>query len=288
MEKYKELKEQGRIVFTTFHQSYGYEEFIEGIKPVLNENNDGIGYRVEDGVFKKFCNSARSFSGGDSNIEKPYVFIIDEINRGNISKIFGELITLIEDTKREGMEEAISLKLPYSEEDFSVPSNVYVLGTMNTADRSISLIDTALRRRFSFIEMMPDEEVLMNMGIGNISIDGITLDIAAMLKTINARIEFLYDREHTIGHAFFMELVNEPTIDKLASIFMKSIMYVYSKRYGTADTWLLYPVNNKMRNHKQISFESEDGTKVSIFFVDVAAIEDSLNLLKKQITGNLL
>ena len=136
--------------------------------------------------------------------------------------------------------------------------------------------------------MMPDEEVLMNMGIGNISIDGITLDIAAMLKTINARIEFLYDREHTIGHAFFMELVNEPTIDKLASIFMKSIMYVYSKRYGTADTWLLYPVNNKMRNHKQISFESEDGTKVSIFFVDVAAIEDSLNLLKKQITGNLL
>lgn len=100
------------------------------------------------------------------------------------------------------MEEAISLKLPYSEEDFSVPSNVYVLGTMNTADRSISLIDTALRRRFSFIEMMPDEEVLMNMGIGNISIDGITLDIVAMLKTINARIEFLYDREHTIGHAF--------------------------------------------------------------------------------------
>lgn len=280
MEKYKELKEQGRIVFTTFHQSYGYEEFIEGIKPVLNENNDGIGYRVEDGVFKKFCNSARSFSGKDSNIEKPYVFIIDEINRGNISKIFGELITLIEDTKREGMEEAISLKLPYSEEDFSVPSNVYVLATMNTADRSISLIDTALRRRFSFIEMMPDEEVLMNMGIGNISIDGITLDIVAMLKTINARIEFLYDREHTIGHAFFMELVNEPTIDKLASIFMKSIIPLLQEYFYEDYQKIQLVLGDNAKNNPDLKFIKDDRIDLkSIFMGNVDDIVDEKEVI---------
>lgn len=280
MEKYKELKEQGRIVFTTFHQSYGYEEFIEGIKPVLNENNDGIGYRVEDGVFKKFCNSARSFSGGDSNIEKPYVFIIDEINRGNISKIFGELITLIEDTKREGMEEAISLKLPYSEEDFSVPSNVYLLGTMNTADRSISLIDTALRRRFSFIEMMPDEEVLMNMGVGNISIDGVTLDIVAMLKTINARIEFLYDREHTIGHAFFMELVNEPTIDKLASIFMKSIIPLLQEYFYEDYQKIQLVLGDNAKNNPDLKFIKDDRIDLkSIFMGNVDDIVDEKEII---------
>jgi len=137
---------------------------------------------------------------------KPYVFIIDEINRGNISKIFGELITLIEDTKRKGMPEQISAILPYSGHKFSVPSNVYIIGTMNTADRSIALMDTALRRRFQFIEMMPDSNVLKKISADKVD----DLDVALMLDTINERITFLYDREHTIGHAFFTKLAHSP------------------------------------------------------------------------------
>ena len=178
------------------------------------------------------------------------------------------------------MEEAISLKLPYSEEDFSVPSNVYVLGTMNTADRSISLIDTALRRRFSFIEMMPDEEVLMNMGIGNISIDGITLDIAAMLKTINARIEFLYDREHTIGHAFFMELVNEPTIDKLASIFMKSIIPLLQEYFYEDYQKIQLVLGDNAKNNPDLKFIKDDRIDLkSIFMGNVDDIVDEKEVI---------
>jgi Cdc6-like AAA superfamily ATPase len=158
--------------------------------------------------------------------EKPknHVFIIDEINRGNISKIFGELITLIEWTKRLGNKEAATAKLPYSGVDFGVPSNVYILGTMNTADRSIAIMDTALRRRFSFIEMMPDVDVLRNIGADKVIANGQTLDVAEMLKVINDRIAFLYDREHTIGHAFFTGLADDHSIEKLASIFEKSVI----------------------------------------------------------------
>lgn len=159
----------------------------------------------------------------DENAE-PHVFIIDEINRGNISKIFGELITLIENTKREGEEEAATAILPYSKKPFSVPSNVYILGTMNTADRSIALMDTALRRRFQFEEMMPDANVLRKIGADKIKQAGAELDVAAMLEAINERIEYLFDREHTIGHAFFTGLKDEPTVEKLASIFKKSVI----------------------------------------------------------------
>ena len=215
VKKFNELKAAGQIAFTTFHQSYGYEEFIEGIKPVLgniSEKNE-LGYKISDGVFKEFCNKAASDESNN------YVFIIDEINRGNISKIFGELITLIEDSKRNGKEEAMSVTLPYSQEEFSVPKNVYILGTMNTADRSIALMDTALRRRFEFIEMMPDESLLDNVVIEDISIQ-------KMLEKMNQRIEVLYDREHTLGHAFFMPLKNEEkaTIDQLSSIFKNKII----------------------------------------------------------------
>lgn len=372
--RYEKLKKDGRIAFTTFHQSYGYEEFIEGIRPVMAsenaelevQNGTQLNYRVEAGVFKKFCDDAKKIEvktnkfdfdkdaiiwkvtvrpevredcfennhvridwGMDSegaygfvndmkkgdlilttdgsrsiingiavvtsdeafelegtdedkttrnvtwlateisedirNInagkmlhrmtcarvpkmevadvvalamnknanlsgtelednKKPYVFIIDEINRGNISKIFGELITLIENTKRLGMDEQASAILPYSKEEFSVPSNVYILGTMNTADRSIALMDTALRRRFEFVEMMPDSQVLRDIGADKIVEAGIELDVAEMLDVINQRIEYLYDREHTIGHAFFTGLKKEPTVHKLGSIFKKSII----------------------------------------------------------------
>ena len=228
--KFNELKAAGQIAFTTFHQSYGYEEFIEGIKPVLGDSNEKneLDYKISDGVFKEFCKRAAS------DKSKKYVFIIDEINRGNISKIFGELITLIEDSKRNGKKEAMSVTLPYSQEEFSVPKNVYILGTMNTADRSIALMDTALRRRFEFIEMMPDISLLKDVVVkdnkdnenAKDNKNNKEIDIQKMLEKMNQRIEVLYDREHTLGHAFFMPLKNEKkaTIDQLASIFKNKIL----------------------------------------------------------------
>ncbi len=146
-----------------------------------------------------------------------HVFIIDEINRGNISKIFGELITLIEPSKRIGQPEEMKVKLPYSKQLYGVPDNVYIIGTMNTADRSIAAIDTALRRRFRFKEMMPDADVLKG-----VSVEGIS--VADMLVRINRRIEVLYDREHTIGHAYFIPLKDSPTIERLAEIFENAII----------------------------------------------------------------
>lgn len=231
MARYNELKKAGRIAFTTFHQSYGYEEFIEGIKPIIDENTQDVGYTIEPGVFKEFCQNAKSTvhtRNANPDLEsavieentEPYVFVIDEINRGNISKIFGELITLIEGTKRAGMPEAASAILPYSGDEFSVPANVYILGTMNTADRSIALMDTALRRRFQFIEMMPDSDVLRRIHADKVG----DLDVAAILDKINERITFLYDREHTIGHAFFTGLRDDASIEKLQSIFEKSVI----------------------------------------------------------------
>ena len=230
MKRYNELKEKNRIEFITFHQSYGYEEFIEGIKPkVLNEddeldseNSQEIKYEIVDGIFKKFCDEARKAQDKENN---EYIFIIDEINRGNISKIFGELITLIEPTKRSGKKECISTKLPYSKEEFTVPDNVYIIGTMNTADRSIALMDTALRRRFKFEEMLPDYDLLKDIFVED---KGTKVNIGAMLKVINERIEYLYDREHTIGHAVFLEKMENDKIDidinKLENIFKKNII----------------------------------------------------------------
>lgn len=199
--EYDKLKADGRINFITFHQSYGYEDFIEGIKPTVSNGN--ISYEIAGGVFKKFCEQAK-ISPQDN-----FVFIIDEINRGNISKIFGELITLIEDDKREEM----TVILPCSQEEFTVPRNVYIIGTMNTADRSIALLDTALRRRFNFIEMMPRPELLSD------NIDGVNLQ--KLLTTLNTRIENLYDRDHIIGHAYFIKC---KTRDNVRAVFMNKII----------------------------------------------------------------
>ena len=192
--------EQARIQFTTFHQSFVYEDFIEGFKAQTTEDGS-IHYAVEDGVFKNMALSAIE------NPELNYVLIIDEINRGNISRIFGELITLLEDDKRLGRDNELSTTLPYSKKIFTVPQNLYIIGTMNTADKSLAQLDLALRRRFDFVEMMPDTELL-----GDIKIFGES--VAHLLDTINKRIQALLDREHVIGHAYFMSLLGKTDADE--------------------------------------------------------------------------
>ena len=378
--RYLGYKNDGLIEFTTFHQSFGYEEFIEGIRPVVFANDDadngkGIEYEVHDGIFKAFCDKAGmpvgdgtdvdfrmgknpkvwkvSLGGTGENtlrsdcMENGYirialdgygetisdsmdyneggkmvlnafynrmqigdlvlscysnktidaigvvtgeaewhddfpkykrlrkvkwlvkginedivdmnagkamtlpsvhklsvsvsdavqilkkkapllftakvkipnrVMIIDEFNRGNISKIFGELITLIEPTKRIGASEELRVLLPYSGKHFGVPDNVYIIGTMNTADRSIAMMDTALRRRFHFVEMQPNSELLKDVVVED------KISIAKMLDTMNRRITVLFDREHVIGHSYLLPLKDDPSIEKLAEIFEGKIV----------------------------------------------------------------
>lgn len=313
--RFDQYKEQGQIKFVTFHQSFSYEDFVEGIRAETDEHGS-LTYNVKSGVFKEICEDAELESEVKSsktlvpteasinqviesliqkakleeqtfytkrNVEfkvtsnasgtlfaqtskdtsislslrhiknylkfqsknivdnrayewaianslsseiqfedidkqiKPYVLIVDEINRGNISRIFGELITLIEDSKRQGADEELSVTLPYSKEEFSVPSNVYIIGTMNSSDRSLTGLDIALRRRFTFIEMPPKPELL-----NDIEVEG--LNIGELLKVINQRIEVLLDRDHCIGHANFMSLKKHPTLEHLTSIFKQKII----------------------------------------------------------------
>lgn len=288
MSRYNELKKAGRISFTTFHQSYGYEEFIEGIKPIIDENKHDIGYTIEPGVFKKFCDNAKSITRTSTCIEstvieentEPYVFIIDEINRGNISKIFGELITLIESTKRAGMPEAASAILPYSGDEFSVPSNVYILGTMNTADRSIALMDTALRRRFQFVEMMPDSDVLRKIHADKVE----DLDVAAMLDKINERIEFLYDREHTIGHAFFTDLKDDATLEKLQSIFEKSVIPLLQEYFYEDYQKIQLVLGDNAKSDDSLKFIIDE--KVVAKNIFKGNVEDVIDLPEKKYSIN--
>jgi len=404
-ERYNKYKADGLIEFTTFHQSYGYEEFIEGIKPIMDNTDDeqaDIQYQVTSGLFKSFCDKAGSpilkqaktdiglnasptiwkvslegtgenptrtecmanghirvgydsygkditsetnFVEGGKNVvnafiskmkigdivlscyssttidaigvvtgdyewheeyehykrlrkvnwvvkgikhditainggstltlasvyklnialadimeiiakeasttkvedkKKNYVFVIDEINRGNISKIFGELITLIESSKRIGQPEGMKAKLPYSQQLFGVPDNVYIIGTMNTADRSIATIDTALRRRFRFKEMLPDAEVLKGIVVEDIS-------IAEMLVRMNKRISVLYDREHTIGHAYFIPLKENSTVEQLAEIFENAIVPLLQEYFyeDYEKIRLVLGDNNKAKKEEQ-------------------------------------
>lgn len=173
-------------------------------------------------------NSLRELIAGEKELgvgESQFVIVIDEINRGNISKIFGELITLIEPDKRLGQTNEISVTLPYSGLKFNVPSNVHILGTMNTADRSIALLDTALRRRFDFVEMMPAYDVLPT------DVEG--LNVRELLQTINNRIEYLYDRDHVVGHAYF--ITEKPTLSYYISVMQRKIIPLLQEYFY--DNW---------------------------------------------------
>ena len=431
LERFNKYKADGLVEFTTFHQSYGYEEFIEGIKPILDTESDeqsDVKYTIEDGLFKAFCNKSSMpiarkanrelglnktptiwkvslWSTGDNptrteclenghirigwddygaeitedtdyseqggkkvlnafisrmkigdivfscyssttidaigvvtgeyewcgeqyedglnrrrkvnwivkginedivdinggstmtlstvyrlkNIalsdamaiiekylpqtaeeKKNHVFIIDEINRGNISKIFGELITLIEPSKRLGQAEGMKAKLPYSQQLFGVPDNVYIIGTMNTADRSIATIDTALRRRFRFREMMPDATVLQGISVEDIS-------VADMLARMNKRISVLYDREHTIGHAYFIPLRDNPTIEQLAEIFENAIVPLLQEYFyeDYEKIRLVLGDNNKENKEEQFIVVAENDYEELFGSADVG-FDDSL------------
>ena len=182
----------GRIDMVTFHQNYSYEDFVEGIRPRLQ--GEGIAYKLRRGTFRRMADAAAS------DPDNRYVLIIDEINRGNIAKILGELITLIEASRRAGADEATYVSLPYSGSTFSVPGNLYIIGTMNTADRSIQLLDTALRRRFRFEELMPNPEHELVPD----NVQGV--NCRKLMRAMNERITALLDREHQIGHTNFFDI----------------------------------------------------------------------------------
>jgi len=249
-----------RYELVTFHQSYSYEEFVEGLKPTLSnaEDHDGtVHYQIVDGKLKKLVKRALK------EPEKVFALFIDEINRGNISKILGELITLIEPDKRHHPNQdttPISVKLLYSNEDFSIPNNLYIIGTMNTADRSIALMDTALRRRFHFVEVMPDSNlVALDKKIE-------TIHLGKLLAAINERIEFLYDRDHTIGHSYFIGIENYAA---LCTIFQNKIIPLLKEYFY--DDWekirLVFADNSEWGKHKkeQIIQEQEQRTSVKLF-----------------------
>jgi len=206
-----------RYEFVTFHQAYSYEDFVEGIRPELDEESGELSYSPQNGVFRRICQRA------EADPEHHYAIFIDEINRGNVAKIFGELITLIETDKRTSGDKGMRITLPYSREPFGVPKNLDIYGTMNTADRSIALLDTALRRRFRFKELMPDSSKIAGSdGAGNIvDEDGNQINLRRLLDAMNHRIRFLLSRDLMLGHAYLCPVAN---LTQLKTIFLNQFI----------------------------------------------------------------
>ena len=187
-------KPENFIKWITFHQSYAYEDFIEGLRPVIDPNETGqLSFEMKIGVFRNLCVLANNDS------ENTYILIIDEINRGNIAKIFGELMTLIEANKRS----KLSVELPYSKEKLTIPENLLIIGTMNSSDRSIALLDLALRRRFAFYEVLPEPDLLDEITISTVED---TLNIGTLLQNLNKRIVGLVGVDYQVGHSYLMPL----------------------------------------------------------------------------------
>lgn len=253
-----------RYSFVTFHQSYGYEEFVEGLRPVLGDDevrgSREVRYEVRAGAFKKLCDRARQ------SPDRRFGMIIDEINRGNISKIFGELITLIEHDKREGARNSLTVDLPYSGDHFSVPPNVDIIGTMNTADRSLALLDTALRRRFEFVPLMPDTRDVDGAPLAGLRVGSGAMEIHVpkLLDAINQRIEVLYDRDHCIGHAYFTTLKDiassEDRFTALGQIFRGKVLPLLEEYFF--EDWekiRLVLADNQKRPEEQFILETNKG-----------------------------
>jgi len=206
-----------RYEFVTFHQAYSYEDFVEGIRPELDKESGELSYSPQDGVFRRICQRA------EADPEHRYAIFIDEINRGNVAKIFGELITLIETDKRTSGDNGMRITLPYSREPFGVPANLDIYGTMNTADRSIALLDTALRRRFRFKELMPNSSKIAGSdGAGNIlDEDGKQINLRKLLDAMNHRIRFLLSRDLMLGHAYLCPVTD---LTQLKTVFLNQFI----------------------------------------------------------------
>ena len=365
--RFDELAADGHVEFVTFHQSFSYEDFVEGLR--AESGDDGqLRYDVVDGVFKKLCTTAKVtqqepaaevsrgalFTKGETfgsgyvvtssstellNLVKPngkelpvgmnmlstlaeyvrtgrltvadirnkqvfdkvpetmlepyiingynnilphlvarildvrskgtevepktqpfnaHVLIIDEINRGNVSRIFGELITLIEPSKRAGADEALKVTLPYSKKHFSVPKNVYLIGTMNTADRSLSGLDIALRRRFTFREMPPKPELLKDITVDE-------LNVAQLLIVMNQRIELLLDRDHCLGHAYFMPLMSDRTLERLGQIFREQVLPLLQEYFFEDWQRIQWVLNDHRKTPENCFIEQPPFTPDSLF-----------------------
>jgi 5-methylcytosine-specific restriction protein B len=233
---WERLRQAGQIVFCTFHQAFAYEEFVEGLRATTDEDG-GVHYRVEPGIFKRIAATAAQ------QRTDAFVLVIDEINRANIARVFGELITLLEPDKRLGSPNELRVQLPSSKEWFGVPPNLHVIGTMNTADRSIALMDVALRRRFTFEEMMPDAEALSDaLAEANVE-EALRVLVVAVFAKLNERLRYLYDREHQIGHAYFFGV---RSLDGLRAVFADRILPLLQEYfYGQWDKVALalgYPI----------------------------------------------
>jgi hypothetical protein len=249
MPQYRSEDGGARYRFVTFHPSMSYEEFVEGLRPITDETTKELRYEVKPGIFREVCELAANDPG------QRYALFIDEINRANLAKVLGELITLIEPDKRIRHDDArcgLRLVLPYSRLQFGVPANLDLYATMNSADRSIALLDTALRRRFQFEEIGPDPKVLTK------TIEGI--DLPALLRTLNERIELLLDRDHRLGHAYFIGVA---TLSDLDRVFADHILPLLAEYFH--DDWgqiALVLVNPTLGQSEFVTMEELDPAKV--------------------------